>query len=129
MNLRVIQRDNALRKTEKILRTIRFVVLARYDEDSKHWNYLRIKGPMFLIVDTFGAHRLVILNHYTTENQIIPINRESEIKFESLRLDFGEGFMLNYMTNDSIRRSIFGIWSADETILELEREINGIIKN
>ena len=37
--------------------------------------------------------------------------------------------MLNYMTNDSIRRSIFGIWSADETILELEKEINGIIKN
>ena len=31
MNLRVIQRDNALKKTEKILKTVRFVVLARYD--------------------------------------------------------------------------------------------------
>jgi hypothetical protein len=75
MNLRVLQRDNALKKTEKILRTVRFAVLARYDEDSKHWNYLKVKGPMFLVVDTFGAHRLVILNHSSTENQIIPINR------------------------------------------------------
>lgn len=31
MNLRVLQRDSSLRNTEKILRTIRFVVVARFD--------------------------------------------------------------------------------------------------
>ena len=66
MNLRVIQRDPALKKTEKIIKTVRYAVLARYDEDSKHWNYLKVKGPLFLIIDTFGAHRLVILNHCST---------------------------------------------------------------
>jgi hypothetical protein len=32
MNLRVLQRDVNLRNTEKILRTLKFVVMARYDE-------------------------------------------------------------------------------------------------
>jgi|JI10StandDraft_1071094.scaffolds.fasta_scaffold455965_1 hypothetical protein len=64
MNLRVLQRDPALKKTQRILKTVRFAVLARYDEDSKHWNYLKVKGPMFLVVDTFGTHRLVIMNHH-----------------------------------------------------------------
>lgn len=68
MNLRVLQRDPALRKTEKILKTVRFAVLARYDEDSKHWNYLRVKGPLFLVVDTFGTHRIVIMNQHSVEN-------------------------------------------------------------
>ena len=37
-----------------------------------------------------------------------------------MRLDYGEGFMLNYMRNDSIaKRSVFGIWSADEAIVEV----------
>lgn len=64
MNLRVLQRDPALKKTQQILATVKFAVLARYDEDSKHWNYLKVKGPLFLVVDSFGTHRLVIMNHY-----------------------------------------------------------------
>ena len=65
MNLKVLQQDQALKKTERIIKTVRFGVLARYDEDSKHWNYLKIKGPLFLIVDTFGTYRIVFLNHYS----------------------------------------------------------------
>jgi hypothetical protein len=37
--------------------------------------------------------------------------------------------MMNYIINDSIaKRSIFGIWSADEVILEVEKEIQSILK-
>jgi hypothetical protein len=85
LNLKVIQQDQALRKTERILKTVKFAVLARYDEDSKHWNYLKIKGPMFLIVDTFGTYRLVFLNHYSTDNHVILLNKDS-IKVEAIRL-------------------------------------------
>lgn len=111
MNLRVLQRDGALRNTEKILRTIKFVVLARYDEEGKHWNYLKVKGPMFLLQDRFGQFRLAIMNHCDTKNELIPLY--PELKLELKKLDNGEGFMLNYLVEDTIRRSIFGIWSAD----------------
>ena len=80
MNLKVIQQDQALRKTEKIVKSVKFAVLARYDEDSKHWNYLKIKGPMFLVVDTFGIYRIVFLNHCNTENHVILI-KEQGMKF------------------------------------------------
>ena len=80
MNLKVLQQDQALKKTERIIKTVKFAVLARYDEDSKHWNYLKIKGPLFLIVDTFGTYRIVFLNHYLEENYVILVKAEG-IKF------------------------------------------------
>lgn len=130
MNLRVLQRDPALRKTDKIVKTVKFAVLARYDEDSKHWNYLKVKGPMFLVVDTFGTHRIVILNHYSVDNEVVPIMKENDMKFELIKLEQGEGYMLNYLINDSIaKRSIFGIWTADESIVEIEKEIQNILKS
>lgn len=130
MNLRVLQRDPALRKTDKILKTVKFAVLARYDEDSKHWNYLKVKGPMFLVVDIFGTHRIVILNHYSVDNEVVPIMKENDMKFELIKLEQGEGYMLNYLINDSIaKRSIFGIWTADESIVEIEKEIQSILKS
>jgi hypothetical protein len=128
MNLRVIQQDQALKKTERIVKSVRFAVMARYDEDSKHWNYLRYKGPLFMVIDTFGTYRLVILNHCSTENYVIPI-KEHSMKFEVVKLEFGEGYMLNYLIKDTIRgQSVFGIWSADETLVDIEREIQSILK-
>jgi len=79
MNLRVLQRDGALRNTEKIIRTIKFVVLARFDEEGKHWNYLKVKGPMFLLLDRFGQYRLVVMNHYENENRVIPLHADIKI--------------------------------------------------
>ena len=73
MNLKVLQQDQVLRKTERIIKTVKFAVLAKYDEESKHWNYLKIKGPMFLVVDTFGTYRIVFLNHCSVENHVILI--------------------------------------------------------
>ena len=114
MNLRVLKQINELKRTEKIMRVVKFTVLARYDEDSKQWNYLKIKGPLFLVIDSWGMHRLVVLNHDSPENRIIPVNKESGIKIEAIKLEHSEGYMLNYMIDDSItKRSIFGIWSAD----------------
>lgn len=85
---------------------------------------------MFLVVDTFGTHRIVILNHYSVDNEVIPIMKDNDMKFELIKLDQGEGYMLNYLINDSIaKRSIFGIWSADEVIVEIDKEIQGILKN
>lgn len=128
LNLKVLQQDQALRRITKIVRTVRFAVLARYDEDSKHWNYLKIRGPMFLVADTFGSYRLVVLNHNGVENHVILVKADG-MRFEGVRLDSGEGFMLNYLIQDSIAgQSLFGIWSADETLLEIEREIQAIIK-
>lgn len=58
------------------------------------------------------------------------VRKDNEMKFEVVRLEQGEGFLLNYLINDSIaKRSIFGIWSADETILDVEREIQNILRN
>jgi hypothetical protein len=74
MNLRVLQRDVNLRNTEKILRTIKFVVMARYDEEGKHWNYLKVRGPLFLLVDRFGKHRLAIMNQADVENEVIMLH-------------------------------------------------------
>ncbi len=85
---------------------------------------------MFLVVDTFGTHQIVILNHYSVDNEVIPIMKDNDMKFELIKLDQGEGYMLNYLINDSIaKRSIFGIWSADEAIVEIDKEIQGILKN
>ena len=103
-------------------------MLARYDEDSHHWNYLKIKGPMFLIVDTFGTYRLVFLNHYSTDNHVILLKADC-VRVEALKLENNEGFMLNYLIKDSIAgQSIFGIWSAEETLLEVEKEIQASFK-
>jgi len=79
MNLKVLQRDGALRNTEKILRTIKFVVLARFDEEGKHWNYLKVKGPMFLLLDRFGQYRLAVMNHYENENRVIPLHSDMKM--------------------------------------------------
>lgn len=122
MNLRVLQRDVNLRNTEKILRTIKFVVMARYDEEGKHWNYLKIRGPMFLLSDRFGKYRLAIMNHAEVENEVIMLHEG--MKTELVRLTNGDGFMLNYMIEDSLKkRTIFGIWSADEQLEALHKDI------
>ena len=84
MNLRVIQRETALRNIEKIIKMVRFVVMAKYDEESRHWNYLKVKGPMFLVVDRFGKYRLVIMNHCETGCRIV--NLDPEMRFELCRL-------------------------------------------
>lgn len=126
MNMRVLQKDPKLKNTEKILRTIKFVVLARYDEEGKHWNYLKIKGPMFLVVDRFGKHRLAIMNHCGVDNEVIILH--PGMKTEVCRLGNGEGYLLNYMIEDTLRRSIFGIWSADEQLEALHKDIATIVQ-
>ena len=83
---------------------------------------------MFLIVDTFGTYRLVFLNHYSTDNHVILLKADC-VRVEALKLENNEGFMLNYLIKDSIAgQSIFGIWSAEETLLEVEKEIQASFK-
>jgi hypothetical protein len=88
------------------------VVLARYDEEGKHWNYLKVRGPLFLLVDRFGKHRLAVMNHADVENEVIMLH--AGMRTELCRVGAADGLMLNYMIEDSLgHRSIFGIWSAD----------------
>ncbi|CAM6005990.1 unnamed protein product [Sphagnum balticum] len=75
-NLKVLRREARLQNTEKIIRTVGYVTLARYDEEGKHWNYLRVKGPLFLVLDKFGQYKLAILNHCSTENNVISLHPE-----------------------------------------------------
>ena len=83
---------------------------------------------MFLIVDTFGTYRIVFLNHCSEDNYVVLIKEEG-MKFEGVKLEFNEGYMLNYLIQDSIAgQSIFGIWSADETLLEIDKEIQALFK-
>ena len=82
-----------------------------------------MRGPLFLVVDRFGKYRLVFLNHCEVGCRII--NLDKDMKFEIHRLEQGEGNMLNYLIEDSItKRSIYGIWSMDEGMLEMYGQLN-----
>jgi hypothetical protein len=95
MNLRVLRRDIDLKTIEKIHRTIKFVVVAKYDEDSKQWNYLKIRGPLFLTSDKFGKYKIAIMNQLNIENKVILIH--SGMNYELIKLPNGDGYLLNYM--------------------------------
>lgn len=55
------------------------MALARYDEEGRHWNYLKVKGPMFLVSDRFQKYRLVIMNQLDPENYIIHMHQDMQI--------------------------------------------------
>jgi hypothetical protein len=113
LNFKVLSQEPSLRSIERILGNVDYAVLARYDEESKHWNYLKVKGPMFLVKDKYNQRKLAILNHLSANNHVISIN--SGIKLELKKIEYG--YMLNYLYEDTITgRSIYGIWSADERL-------------
>lgn len=79
-----------------------------------YWSYLKVKGPMFVIIDRYSQIKFAILNQCSTENEIIHIQKE--MKFELKKLG-SDGYMLNYCIEDSITgKSIYGIWTADKNI-------------
>jgi len=81
--------------------TLNFVNLAKYQINGKfifnclgdYWSYLKVKGPMFVIIDRYSQIKFAILNQCSTENEIIHIQKE--MKFELKKLG-SDGYMLNY---------------------------------
>ena len=66
------------------------------------------------------------MNHADIENEVIMLH--AGMKTELCRIGNGEGYMLNYMIEDSInKRSIFGIWSADEQLEALHKDICSLV--
>lgn len=67
---------------EKILYTLSFVNLAKYQINGNfqiilgdYWNYLKVKGPMFVVVDRYGQIKFAILNQCSTENEVIHVQK------------------------------------------------------
>lgn len=51
------------------------------------------------------------------------------MKTELSKLGSTDGYMLNYMIEDTLsKRSVFGIWSADEQLEALHKDIVAILQ-
>ena len=46
--------------------------------------------------------------------------------FELTKVDGDRGYMLNYLINDSLSRSIFGMWTSDENVKELKTYLENV---
>lgn len=66
--------------------------MARYDENSKHWNYLKIRGPTFLVSDKFGQLKLAIMNQLAIECSVVAIQPDNRLELRTLE----DGWILNY---------------------------------
>ena len=73
LNLKVMQREPSLTNIKKILMTVKFGVLAKYNLGGNFWNYQKIKGPMFLVADEYDQKKIVILNQCSCENYIFKV--------------------------------------------------------
>ncbi len=73
LNFRVLSKLPGLHHISSILATIKYAALARYETVGNYWTYLKFRGPLFLVEDKSGHQKLVIMNHYTTENYIFNI--------------------------------------------------------
>ena len=95
-----------------------FVNLAKYQINGGYWNYLKTKGPCFIIIDKYSQLKIVILNQCSKENFIIHVQKGMQFELVDLQKNHNlNGYLLNYSIEDSITgMSIHAIWTTSPQI-------------
>src|SRR5436309_2176058 len=73
-NLKALSHDKNLRNIESILITLNFGALATFNTHGLFWSYLKVKGPVFIVVDSFRQLKIAILNQLSTENYVFRVS-------------------------------------------------------